>query len=132
MQAHDHRIPFPPFSITRGPKFANQKLTRPLPQKNMIETGKLLRWLQLLPRARIDLPSNAIHIKQRLGNDQTLRLQPQIFDMIIPSRMLAERREPHIPPARAKTATIFNQEFFEEVAHFNLEKPPSKFSRLAT
>src|SRR5260370_41140377 len=83
----------------------------------MFESRQLLLRIQLFPGARIYLSANTIYVKQSFGRIQALGLEAQVLDMVVPTRMFAEGRQACVLPRGAKSARIFEQEFFEKVAH---------------
>jgi len=111
MQANYHRVTLAPFAITGRPEAAKKDLTGALPEKKMFEAGKLLRGIEFLPRAGIYLATNAIDIKNAFSLVETVGFQTEIFDMIIPARVLAERGQANEAAVGTKTPEVVEQEF---------------------
>src|SRR5438477_137408 len=88
--ADDHGITGPPLAITGRPHAANEILARALPDEEMFESRDLLLGFKLVPVALVDLGADALHIEQRLGENEAITLQPQIFDVIVPPGMFAK------------------------------------------
>src|SRR5829696_6083613 len=118
MRANDHRIARSPLSVARRPHAANDDLIATLPEQDMLEGGKALRFIQLLPCAGIDLPTDALDVKTRFDVHQAFAFQTQIFNVVIPTGMLPESREKDLAAGRrAHLPHIFRQELSVEVAH---------------
>src|SRR6267142_1838631 len=123
MKTDDYRIALAAFAVARRPKAPNEELTGTLPKKNVFERGKLLRRLKPFPRARIDLSTDPVYVEQCLGKNEAFGLQPQVLDLIVPSRMLAKDGQPGVTATQAETASVFKQKLFEEFAHFKSSEP---------
>src|SRR5438045_9637168 len=110
MDANDHRIAGSSFAIARGPHFAGEILPRALPEKVMIEFLEPLSRFELFPGAAINLAADSFDIKHPLGKIERLGLEAEVFDVVVPAWMLAERAKGQRRPAQ----------FLEEKAFYEL------------
>ena len=120
MEADDHGIALAPFAITGGPHPSDEELTRTLPHEQMVEPRQLLGRFKFLPCARIDLTSNAVHIKNELGEIQAFGFESKVLDMVVPAGVFAKSRQSYISARRVEPPWILEQKLFEEIAHREL------------